>query len=105
MRIDMQTGRTKLTCCSVYLPRAGYPTALLDEVCEQLLQTSTVARRSGSRIQLGADFNTQWGVGERGWRLAELATACDLHGANVDGDGCSDGLWTFRSSLGGSQED
>jgi len=73
------------------LPHAGYLTALLDEVREQLL--------------LGADFNTQWGVGERGWRLAELATACDLHGASVDGDGCSDDLWTFRPSLGASQED
>ena len=112
LRVDVQIGKTRFACCAIYVPHAGYPAAYLDEVYEQILQTLTVARRSGCRILLGGDFNTQWVLANEGENLQSwqqlaicvarmcLVTAVTItHGRLGQVRDIEDGLTLFWSLL------
>ena len=100
LRVDLELAQRKISCCAVYLPHAGYPETVLEQVYEQVHRSLTHAADNGYSIVVGGDFNTQWGVGERGQKMAEMASAFNLSIVNGDGNGRDEHSWTFRSSLG-----
>ena len=100
IQVVLQVHGGLLSIFAVYTPHAGYDVEVLDESYEGLFKALTVCYRSGHKIIVGGDFNTQLDVGDRGRRLGELTAAFNLDVLNSVGAGLSDDQWTFKSALG-----
>lgn len=97
--IDFKMHGRNYCAISTYIPHCGYCREDFDETYNQLRCIVTKAYRSCKRIIVGGDFNTQFGIGSRGFALEQFAEEFDLCITNarspeIDTD------WTFESSMG-----
>ena len=100
LRVDLHFAQRKISFIAVYVPHAGFSLEFLEQTYDQLHQALTNANRTGHTIVIGGDFNSQWGIGLRGQKMAEMAAAFNLSLVNGNGNGRDEDSWTFRSSLG-----
>ena len=104
MYVDVRLLHSTIRFISIYCPHAGYSTADLQILYDQLHMVLDDARRHSLRFTIGGDFNTVLGLGVRGDMLKEIIDNHDLKVTNHPADLAPDERWTFKSCLGDKRQ-
>ena len=100
MYVDVRLLHSTIRFISISCPHAGYSTADLQILYDQLHMALDDARRHSLHFTIGGDFNTVLGLGVRGDMLKETIDNHDLKVTNHPADLALDERWTFKSCLG-----